>query len=159
MLKAHQDAHDGMPLLLSRYIGELTSPRKPGLKRGASSISLDGSGDEDAAVGTSSFRSRAENILYDIPGELVLAKERRNETRYWPAKLMKFLPLTKADEKPRYEVLFFDGTVKKMHDHTDMFYTMMHDGFRTCKVRPKSRSHTVVMLNMHSSAMLTTITI
>ena len=47
---------------------------------------------------------------------------------------MKFLPPTKPNEKPLYEVLFFDGTVKKMQDNIDMFYTPMHDGFMTCKV-------------------------
>lgn len=128
MLKAHQDAHDGMPLLLSRYFAD-SGPRH---QRGPSSISMESSASDLEAK--KPFR-QAHNWLYDIPGELVLARERRKDTQYWPAKLMKFLPPTKPGEKPLYEVLFFDGTVKKMPDNEDMFFTPMAEGFKSCQVR------------------------
>lgn len=135
MLKAHQDAHDGMPLLLSRYIDDSTSRQRASLKCAKSSISVDESEGEGKAIGSGfSYVPRAENVFYDVPGELVLAKERSRDTYYWPGKLMKFIAPTKASEKPLYEVLFFDGLVKRMQDDTDMFYTPMHDGFKTCKV-------------------------
>jgi hypothetical protein len=134
MLKAHQDAHDGMPLLLSRYVSEGGSRRR----RSMSNLSIDSSSDrqsEAQGMPLSSYQAPGQNVLYDIPGELVLAKERKKDTQYWPAKIMRYHPPSSASDKPLYEVLFFDGTVKKLRDDTDMFYTEAQEGFRTCKVR------------------------
>lgn len=137
MLKAHQDANDGMPLLLSRYIMDVSPPTLDNYKRGMSSTGLDLSDDEpeDKAA---SWRPPPANFMYEIPGELVLTRERKRDTQYWPSKLMKYHPPTKPTEKPLYEILFFDGTVKKFPDDEDMFFTPSHEGFRTCKVRLNS---------------------
>lgn len=130
MLKAHQDANDGMPLLLSRYIADVSSPRRNKHKRGASCVSADLS--DDATPST--WKPPPPNFMYDIPGELILAKDRKRDKHCWPAKIMKYHPPRNHKEKPLYEILFFDGTVKKVPDDEDMFYTPAHEGFRTCKL-------------------------
>lgn len=73
------------------------------------------------------------NFEYDIPGELVLSKDKANSTQYWPAKILEYVPPKHRKQKPRYKVLFFDHTVKDVTE--DMFFTESHDAFGTCKVQ------------------------
>ena len=72
------------------------------------------------------------NFEYDIPGELVLARDRVNATQYWPAKILEYIPPKHRKQKARYKVLFFDHTIKDITE--DMFFTDTQDGFATCKV-------------------------
>lgn len=72
---------------------------------------------------------------YEIPGELVLAKEKRSYTQCWPAKLMRYIPPRARGEKAQYEVLFYDGKVKTLPDDSDMFFNEVHPNFKSCRVR------------------------
>lgn len=73
------------------------------------------------------------NPLYEIPGEPILAKESTSKTQFWPAKILDYVPPTNRFQKPKYRVLFFDGTVKNLT--ATMFYTEDDDGFKDCVVR------------------------
>lgn len=132
MLKAYQDANDGVPLLLSRYV------RDSQAEYGMFSISADElSGESDVELVSSPPVARASSAdlsMYDLPGELVLAKERPKDSVYWPAKLMKISPSAGRKKNLVYEVLFFDGMVKRLEDNKDLFYCSFHGGFKTCKL-------------------------
>ncbi|EKM55260.1 uncharacterized protein PHACADRAFT_255750, partial [Phanerochaete carnosa HHB-10118-sp] len=131
LLRAYQDANDGMPLSLSRYIVDVSPPLQGEYTRETSDISLDLGSDEPSGK-TGSWRAPSANFMYDIPGELVLAKERKRDTQYWPAKIMKYHPPKNPKEKPRYEIMYYEGTVKNLPDDEGMFYTPAHEGFKTC---------------------------
>ena len=77
-------------------------------------------------------RSPSADPLLELPGELVLAKEGKLRTQYWPAKLLEFVKPKRPHNKPKYKVLFFDGTIK--HIDTDWFYTTTDDEFTKCTV-------------------------
>ncbi|KAI0647452.1 hypothetical protein C8Q79DRAFT_628337 [Trametes meyenii] len=70
--------------------------------------------------------------LLEIPGELVLAKEGRTKTQYWPAKLLAYIKPQNPRQRPKYKVLFFDGTILRL-EH-DWFWTTTDDEFATCKL-------------------------
>lgn len=78
------------------------------------------------------WRAPSANPLLEIPGELVLAKEGKTRTQYWPAKLLSYVKPTKPTQKPKYEVRYFDGTVKEIEP--DWFWTTTDDEFATCNV-------------------------
>ena len=131
MLQAYQDAHDGMPLLISLYRSQASQQGKANSTAGFSVDMLD----DDSGLEEESYKPPAQCILYEIPGELILAKERKKDTQYWPAKIMRYHAPSRPSEKPLYEVLFFDGMVKKLPDDGDMFFTEGQAGFHACKVR------------------------
>lgn len=85
--------------------------------------------------GSADIETWAPESPYDIPGELVLAKEKRSNTQYWPAKLMRYFPPSKRGAKARYEVLFYDGKVMRLPDDSDMFFNEVHPNFKNCRVR------------------------
>ncbi|KAI0807816.1 hypothetical protein C8Q74DRAFT_1187467 [Fomes fomentarius] len=78
------------------------------------------------------WRAPSANPLLEIPGELVLAKEGKTRTQYWPAKLLSYVKPTKPTQKPKYEVRYFDGTVKEIEP--DWFWTTTDDEFATCNL-------------------------
>ncbi|KAI0693328.1 hypothetical protein BC835DRAFT_1082750 [Cytidiella melzeri] len=132
MLKKYQDMNDGLPLTLSlRIRGDTpevlplsTTPRHLVVRQPSISPSGDYSDPEDLW--------EPEESPYEIPGELVLAKEKRTFTQYWPAKLMSYIPPRKRGENARYKVLFYDGKVKTLADNSDMFYNEVHPKFKAC---------------------------
>lgn len=79
------------------------------------------------------WRAPSANPLLELPGELVLAKEGKLRTQYWPAKLLEYVKPKRPLQKAKYRVLFFDGTIKLID--TDWFYTTTDDEFSTCTVR------------------------
>lgn len=78
------------------------------------------------------WRAPSANPLLEIPGELVLAREGRARTQYWPAKLLEYLKPKSEKQRPRYRALFFDGTVLQIEP--DWFWTTTDEEFGTCKV-------------------------
>ncbi|KAL1944776.1 hypothetical protein VTO73DRAFT_3206 [Trametes versicolor] len=78
------------------------------------------------------WRAPSANPLLEIPGELVLAREGRARTQYWPAKLLEYLKPKSEKQRPRYRALFFDGTVLQIEP--DWFWTTADDEFGTCKM-------------------------
>ena len=79
------------------------------------------------------WRAPSVDPLLELPGELVLAKEGKLRTQYWPAKLLEYIKPKRSTQRPKYRVLFFDGTVKPIDK--DWFYTTTDDEFSTCTVR------------------------
>jgi hypothetical protein len=134
MLKKYQDMNDGLPLTLSLHVQDDTpeivalSPSSPQHAAHQSSVAVSTEYDES----NEPWESR--ESPYEIPGELVLAKEKRAFTQYWPAKLMAYIPPQYRGEKAQYQVLFYDGKVKTLPEDSDMFYNDTHPRFKTCLV-------------------------
>ncbi|EPQ57786.1 hypothetical protein GLOTRDRAFT_136657 [Gloeophyllum trabeum ATCC 11539] len=72
------------------------------------------------------------DALLEIPGELVLARESRNRTEYWPAKVMAYVPPAHRRAPPRYELQYLDQTTHRVT--RDLFYTCEERGFVDCKL-------------------------
>lgn len=69
----------------------------------------------------------------DIPGELVLGRDRASKTTaYWPAKIKNYIPPTKHTEQGKYTVIWLDSS--EQHIPRDWFYTTDEDGFALCMV-------------------------
>ncbi|KAH9931691.1 uncharacterized protein BXZ73DRAFT_101601 [Epithele typhae] len=75
------------------------------------------------------WRAPSADPLLELPGELVLAKEGKKRTQYWPAKLLEYMKPKKPNQRPKYKVLFFDGSIKTIE--ADWFYTTTDDEFST----------------------------
>ena len=82
------------------------------------------------------WRAPSPNPLLEIPGELILARESKSKTQYWPAKILAYVKPTRPSQKPKYKVLFFDSIVKQIEP--ELFYTTTDDEFATCNVRFRS---------------------
>ncbi|KAI0093757.1 hypothetical protein BDY19DRAFT_989301 [Irpex rosettiformis] len=133
MLKKYQDMNDGLPLTLSLHVrNEIPDVNSfPDTSQHHSA--------RQSSIGLFSHQSNFEDIFwepsespYEIPGELVLAREKRTFTQYWPAKLMEYIPPQKRGEKAQYQVLFYDGKMKKLSEDSDMFYHVSHPNFKSC---------------------------
>ena len=85
-----------------------------------------------------SWRAPSADPLLELPGELVLAKEGKLRSQYWPAKLLEYIKPKRPNQRPKYKVLFFDGTVKPID--ADWFYSTTDDEFSTCTVRSLQRN-------------------
>ncbi|KAF9075199.1 hypothetical protein BDP27DRAFT_1315668 [Rhodocollybia butyracea] len=76
--------------------------------------------------------------LLDIPGELVLARDKADRNvAHWPAKVLAYLPPPKPKGKsrhkePKYRVLFLDDTQKEVA--REWFYASHEPEFGTCQV-------------------------
>ncbi|CAL1705475.1 unnamed protein product [Somion occarium] len=70
------------------------------------------------------------NPMYEIPGELILAKETTKSTQYWPARIIAYVPPTNPSQKQKYRVLYYDGTVKNISPN--LFYMETDEGFKDC---------------------------
>ena len=69
----------------------------------------------------------------DIPGELVLGREKASKTSaYWPAKIKDYVPPTKRTEQGKYTVIWLDASEQNIP--RDWFYTTDEDGFALCTV-------------------------
>ncbi|KAI0345095.1 hypothetical protein BDW22DRAFT_1353961 [Trametopsis cervina] len=132
MLKRFQDMNDGIPLHVSHFIRDDT----PSVV-GQPDFEQRNETREPSATpssGSADIETWAPESPYDIPGELVLAKEKRSNTQYWPAKLMRYFPPSKRGAKARYEVLFYDGKVMRLPDDSDMFFNEVHPNFKNCRL-------------------------
>ncbi|KAJ7073994.1 hypothetical protein C8F01DRAFT_1098925 [Mycena amicta] len=66
----------------------------------------------------------------NIPGELVLGKEKKSERQYWYAQIVGYIPPATRGKTPLYKVLWVDGLQGEIE--RDWFYTCEEDGFGTC---------------------------
>ena len=127
MLQAYEDAHDGFPLLLSLYKGD--SPSKPALQSVSRARRSPNHSESESDV---ELADPGPNVMWDIPGELVLAKDNRKSSQYWPAKVMRYIARSAPGDKEKYEVLYFDKTSKIIT--RDMILSTYDDDFKTCQV-------------------------
>jgi hypothetical protein len=73
------------------------------------------------------------DILLEIPGEPIYAKEKEKATEFWPAKILEFVPPTGKNQKQgKYKIVFFDGKEKVIP--REWFYIVGQDGFAEAKV-------------------------
>jgi hypothetical protein len=73
------------------------------------------------------------DVGLDIPGELVLGRERASKTSaYWPAKIKDYVPPTKRTEQGKYTVVWLDASEQNIP--RGWFYTTDEDGFALCTV-------------------------
>lgn len=73
------------------------------------------------------------DVGLDIPGELVLGRERASKTSaYWPAKIKDYVPATKPTEQGKYTVIWLDASEQSIP--REWFYTTDEDGFALCTV-------------------------
>lgn len=141
MLKADQDDNDGLPMLLSSYVGTDSPSSSRIAARARTTGKQERTGEQTLSDAGSPVKSRERawrapscDPTYDLPGELVLAKEKKTRTQYWPARLLRYLKPENPKQKPKYEVEFFDGEILQLEPN--LFYTTLDKGFNTCKVRP-----------------------
>ena len=125
MLQAYEDDNDGFPLLLSHYKGD--SPTKL----------TDDFDVIDVSDSVSQTRERpwidpGPCLMFEIPGEAVLAREKPRFNQYWPAKILRYIERNDETDKEKYEVLYFDG-IRKIIPR-DMILSQFDDGFATCRV-------------------------
>ncbi|KAI0958061.1 hypothetical protein AcW1_006245 [Taiwanofungus camphoratus] len=135
MLKTDEEDNDGLPMMLSNYVRNDSSPSARSDardwtdgKEGASISDDDNLGEPHGKV----WRAPSCDPMYDIPGELVLAREQKSRKDHWPAQLQAYIKPTNRREKPKYKVLFYDGMTKLLGP--DMFYTTMDKDFGTCQL-------------------------
>lgn len=136
MLKYYQRQNDGFPLSIALFVKDDDESADPssGTARAVKPAQQASPTPSAELTEASNFWEPPESP-YEVPGELVLAREKRAYTQWWPAKLMRYLPPQHRGEKALYEVLFYDGKVKKLPDDSDMFYNEVHPNFKSCSVR------------------------
>ncbi|KAI0331078.1 hypothetical protein GY45DRAFT_1361029 [Cubamyces sp. BRFM 1775] len=88
--------------------------------------------DEDLSDFGGAWEAPEADLLLEIPGELVLARDARAHRDYWPAKLLEYVKPQNPRQRPKYKVLFFDGTVKAIEP--DLFWTTTDPEFATCQL-------------------------
>ena len=136
MLQADEEENDGLPSVLSAWVPSDTFKNSSKARQVEEVYvsSHEGSDDEDDWV-----PPRADP-LYDLPGELVLAREKRSSREHWPAKLLEYIPPPDRHRKPKYKAYFFDGIIKDIEK--DMFFTFGDEGFKTCMVSKGASRYT-----------------
>lgn len=135
MLQEDEDANEGLPMLLSSHFSRDASFTGNALPTGRSKVAdvIVLSDGEDDKPQQKSWKPPPRDETLEIPGELVLAREKKMYTDYWPAKLLEYIPPSNPKQHPRYKAQFYDGEVKNID--ADWFYTQLDKGFGTCKVR------------------------
>ncbi|EPS96859.1 hypothetical protein FOMPIDRAFT_85458 [Fomitopsis schrenkii] len=137
MLKEDEDANEGLPMLLSSHFSRDASFSVKALLTGKSKV-VDEIVLSDSEDNSSMKRQQKpwkpppRDETLEIPGELVLAREKKMYTEYWPAKLLEYIPPSNPKQHPRYKAQFYDGEIKNID--ADWFHTQLDKGFGTCKL-------------------------
>lgn len=130
MLAADQEENDGLPMWLSTYVAGDTLPPLTNSSRNKGKQAAGAS--DDTGKPERRWRAPSCDPTYELPGELVLAKEKRSHTQYWPARLLRYLKPENPRQKPKYEVEFYNGEIKNLEPN--LFYTTVDKGFKTCQL-------------------------
>ncbi|KZT09575.1 uncharacterized protein LAESUDRAFT_810577 [Laetiporus sulphureus 93-53] len=137
MVDAEAEANDGLPMLLSGYVERNSSPpspvrRSPAKKASVVELRASSPLSEEPVSPRKAWRAPSCDPTYDVPGELVLAKEKRGYSDYWPAQILEYIKPTNPKQKPKFKVQYYDGIVKTIEKN--MFFTAFEKGFKTCKL-------------------------
>lgn len=73
------------------------------------------------------------DITMNIPGELVLSKDKKSRNVYWPARVDAFILPKGPGEEAKYRLTFLDNQVIEVT--RDMFLIYDQEQFGTCQVR------------------------
>ncbi|KZT70075.1 hypothetical protein DAEQUDRAFT_756501 [Daedalea quercina L-15889] len=125
MLQEDEDANEGLPVLLSSHFSRDASfsVKAPSASGGKPIEEIILSDDDDLpGPREKRWRPPPRDLNLEIPGELVLAKEKKMYTEYWPAKLLEYIPPTHPRQRPRYKALFYDGIIKNID--ADWFFSV-----------------------------------
>ncbi|KAH9917457.1 uncharacterized protein B0H18DRAFT_1034780 [Fomitopsis serialis] len=134
MLQEDEDANEGLPMLLSSHFSRDASfSVKAPSAGGSKAVEMILSDDDDLPMlQEKPWRPPPCDPSLELPGELVLAKEKKPFTDYWPAKLLEYIPPTNPKQRPRYKAEFYDGMIKNID--SDWFFTVEHKQFKSCKL-------------------------
>ncbi|EGN95688.1 hypothetical protein SERLA73DRAFT_186864 [Serpula lacrymans var. lacrymans S7.3] len=132
MLNVEEEENDGLPNILSSFDGSFSAVKN----KQKSLIKRDAKGkgklvETNIDVDMDRWSPPPCDPTLQIPGELVLARPPRNN-KFWPAKLIAYIPPTKATQKSKFTVKFLD---ELEYDLTrDRFYTSEEPGFVDCEL-------------------------
>jgi hypothetical protein len=141
--KEDDPGSDAMPevgtLGFAVYVSSGTSPTKSATATRKGNKTSASDAEDEIDVDISDFKKEedrwspppADDSL-DIPGELLLARETKNSTVYWPARIIEYVPPEQRTETGGYLVEFLDST--QIVVPRQLFFTSEEDGFTTCKV-------------------------
>jgi hypothetical protein len=132
MIAADADDNGGLSARLSGFSGiKPITITKPNVNLSSMS-SLSDDEDEFDCVMDNDFEA---DPMLKIPGELVLSRESKTRTEYWPAQVLEYIAPKQGyrKTKPRYRILFLDG--KQKSAERSWFFASYQEGFQTCKVR------------------------
>ncbi|KAF8643781.1 hypothetical protein AX16_008800 [Volvariella volvacea WC 439] len=135
MIEAKEADSDDLPDAQSAFAFILPSSQSTG---NASSQNISQRGDDDMSLDDPRVDSDLDSLeLTDlddsltIPGELVLARESKTSP-FWPAKILSCIRPQKRGEKPKYKIVYLDGTEGIIP--RDWFYSSDASEFATCKL-------------------------
>ncbi|KAG6812413.1 hypothetical protein H0H92_002989 [Tricholoma furcatifolium] len=92
----------------------------------------DESSDDDSVFLRATWSPRPPDFMVSIPGELVLAVERANDSIYWPARVLDYQAADRQNKPDKYHVEFLDG--KRQYIPRRWFYIAEEEGFAKCKL-------------------------
>lgn len=102
----------------------------------------------------SSFVPPPPDPTLEIPGELLLAREKADSLTHWPAKLLAYVQPQRKHQRPKYQVEFLDKSIKTIS--RDWFFTSEQEGFATCKASSCcALCETVKLTNLNTLHFLT----
>ncbi|KAG6915330.1 hypothetical protein DXG01_012102 [Tephrocybe rancida] len=87
---------------------------------------------EDDSIEQMEWPPSGPDPFVKVPGELVLAIERNGDTKYWPARVLEYIPAAKGTKTDKYLVEYLDGTSKAIS--RSWFFIPEDDGFVTCQL-------------------------
>lgn len=87
----------------------------------------------ESVLNDNSWKPPSADETVQVPGELVLAKEKRSKTLFYPAKVIRYEPPQNPKAQPLYVVKFMDNFVGSIP--RECFYIYEQEEFGTCKVR------------------------
>ncbi|KAK0196588.1 hypothetical protein F5146DRAFT_1012122 [Armillaria mellea] len=129
-----EDQDDNLPEIafaLSVRSTHASAPVSPSLRKKQTKTSTS---DTDEAEDLDPWDVPSADPELDIPGELVLAREKADlNLSYWPGKVLEYVPPVSRNQKAgKYKVLYLDGTTRAVP--RTWFHCLGDEEFGTCKL-------------------------
>ncbi|KAK0211213.1 hypothetical protein DFS33DRAFT_1298206 [Desarmillaria ectypa] len=133
-IEEEEDEKDDLPdiaFALSVRSAHTSAPASPSKMEKQAGFSIS---DTDEVEDLESWEVPGADPELDIPGELVLAREKADvQLSYWPAKVMEYVPPVSRNQKAgKYKVLYLDGVVRTIP--RTWFHCLGDEEFGTCKL-------------------------
>ncbi|THH08324.1 hypothetical protein EW145_g2783 [Phellinidium pouzarii] len=136
MLSDDIDMNDGLPSSIAGLLSQVPKGSDIEGKQEYSAKARKGDTLEDALgsdlLGKEKWSPPPPDVHIQIPGELVLAKEKRSKRYFWPAKVIGYVPPDNFKARAKYLVKFLDNT--EFEISRDMFYIYEQEEFGTCQL-------------------------
>ncbi|PBK93172.1 hypothetical protein ARMGADRAFT_150722 [Armillaria gallica] len=129
-----EDQDDNLPEIafaLSVRSTHASAPGSPSRRKKQTRTSIS---DTDEAEDLDLWDVPSADLELDIPGELVLAREKADlNLSYWPGKVLEYVPPVSRNQKVgKYKVLYLDGTTRTIP--RTWFHCLGDEEFGTCKL-------------------------